>query len=87
MKKISVILSLVMLFAIGSAFTTVRPSVVVSGEGFDNGTWYTVNTEDVGETYQCIEGPAYCLYQSDHVTPLPGQPVDEQFQKLPIVPR
>ena len=84
MKKISVFLFAAMLIGVGSAFTTVTPTVRTEGHGYYQGNWYTVDTDDVNKTYECNSGFESCLYTDEtSFIPLPGQPTNEQFRKLP----
>ena len=82
MKKISVFLMAALLVGVASAFTTVKPVKQQVAYGFDGVQWHEVNTEDIGETFECISGNTYCLYDAPNGNPLPGLSSDEQFRKI-----
>jgi hypothetical protein len=80
MKKLSIFLAAAMLVGIGSAFTTVQPLKTTAAHGLYMGNWYTVDTDDVGLTYNCINGSDYCLFGSEDTNdPLPGESQNKQF--------
>ncbi len=82
MKKISVFLMVALLVGVASAFTTVKPVKQQVAYGFDGVQWYEVNTEDINQTFRCINGDTHCLYDAPNGTPLSGFPLGEQFEKI-----
>lgn len=83
MKKIQLFLCAALLVGALSAFTTSKENAFQIAYGFDGVQWHQVNVEDAGDTYICVSGAEYCLFDAVNGNPLPGRSQNEQFVKLP----
>lgn len=81
MKKIQLFLCAALLVGALSSFTMVKEDAFQIAYGFDGIQWYQVNVEDIGDTYDCVSGSEYCLYDAENGNPLPGQSQNKEFVK------
>ncbi len=83
MKKTKLFLLAALLIGVGSAFTTAKPAKFTTVYATTNGgaSWISVQQEDEGNTFECLEGSSYCTYASQNINdPIGDQ--DRLFHKL-----
>ncbi|MBL0883120.1 MAG: hypothetical protein IBJ16_07230, partial [Chitinophagaceae bacterium] len=62
MKKLSGFLVAALLVGVASAFTTKTSKQPSVAWGFDGVEWHMVDPADINNTFACLPGNDYCLY-------------------------